>query len=156
MINPNLRFLKHANGTYTMKRGLCESCGHFASCKIANLDTMACTDYQPVIAFKNLAGTEGRFNTFRLGSAWSYRVVEGQTIGILNGRCEKVGEAIIEAIHCGEKLDMLKAHAHMNHLMLAKPHEDPVADLSRRIRNLYGTNFYSKAQLFTVICLKRL
>lgn len=156
MINPNLRFLKFSNGTYSMKRGLCESCGHFASCKSANLETIACTDYQPVIAFKNLAGTEGRFNTFRLGGAWKFRVQPGQLIGILDGRCDKVGEAIVEAIHCGDKLEMLNAHAHMNHLILAKPHEDPVADLARRIRNLYGTNFFAKAELFTVIYLKRL
>lgn len=156
MINPNLRFLKFSDGTYTMKRGLCESCGHFASCKIVNLDTMACTDYQPVIAFKNLAGTEDRFNTFRLGGAWSFRVKVGQSIGLLDGKCNKVGEAVIEGVHCGDKLDMLKAHAHMNHLMLAKPHEDPVADLARRIRNLYGTNFFANAELFTVIYLKRL
>ena len=156
MINPNLRHLKRESGVYRMRRGLCESCGLSASCKIASLEAVACTAYQPVLAFKSLGGTEGQFNTFRLGSAWAARVQVGQLVGLLDGKCEKVGEAVIEAVHCGGKAEMLRDHAYMNHLMLANPHIDPVGDLARRIRNLYGTNFMNRAEKFTVIYLRRL
>jgi len=155
MINPNLRYLKHSNGTYSMKRGLCESCGISKSCPISSLDTHACTDYQPVIPFKSLAGTEGLFNTFRLGGAWNFRVTPGQRIGLLDGKCNKIGEAVVESVVCGDKSEMLDQHAHMNHLILAKTVDDPVAELSRLVRNMYGTNFLARAKLFTVIYLQR-
>lgn len=156
MISANLRFLKHREGEgYYMKNGLCESCGHHLHCGIESAETRLCTGYQPVIPFKSLAGTEGLFNTFRLGGAWANRVKKGDTIGLLNTQGEKVATAVVRSVHVATKEEMLAEHAHLNHLMLAKGSRDPVADLTKTVRNLYGTNFFAKAALMTVIYLRR-
>lgn len=153
-INPNLRFLRFDEVTYRMKQGLCDSCGVSDGCSIRAGGVQQCTDYQPVISFKSLKGTEGEFNTFRLGGAWFTRVKPGQLIGILNDKCEKVGDALVKAVHCGDKQRMLNDHASMNHLILSRETDEPAVELRRLIRNLYGTNFLAKAELMTVIYLK--
>lgn len=156
MINPNLRFLRFNENTYRMRNGLCDSCGHAYDCTVRKPTVQMCSDYQPVLAFKSLDGTEGAFNTFRLGGAWSKRVRRGQALALLNSACEKVGEAEVMDVHCGSKEEMLEKHAHRNHLMLAKKPEDPVAELVRIMRNLYGANFLARAELMTVIDLQRI
>lgn len=156
MINPNLRFLRFNENTYRMKNGLCNSCGHATTCPVRSEQAQQCSDYQPVLAFKSLAGTEGEFNTFRLGGAWYSRVRERQRLALLNHLCEKVGDAVVTSVHCGPKEDMIAQFAAGNHLMIAAQPEDPVAELTRKIRNLYGTNFMARAELMTVIKLKRI
>lgn len=157
MISANLRFLKRReDGTYYMKNGLCDSCGKGPTCSIRNSQTQLCVEYQPVIPFKSLAGTEGQFNTFRLGGAWFNRVREGDTIGLLNTTGEKMATAEVRSVHVASKEEMLAEHAHLNHLMLAKASKDPVSDLTKTVRNLYGTNFFAKAPLMTVIYLSRI
>lgn len=155
MINPNLRYLRVKEGAYCMSN-LCESCGNNQSCSIRSEANLICTDYQPVLPFKTLAGTESLFNTFRLGAAWSKRVQPGQSIALINPKLEKVGEARVIEVHCGDKLHMLEVHAARNHLMLAKPHQDPAVELARLLRNLYGGGFFAKAGFLTVIDLERL
>lgn len=140
---------------YTMKSGLCEACGNCVDCPIKRDNVQACTEYQPVIAFKSFNGTEADFNTFRLGGAWSKRVKPGDTVGLINREGEKVGEALVKAVHCDEKSKMLDQHAHHNHLILASKHHNPPQELKRLIRNLYGPNFLEKASLMTVIYLTR-
>lgn len=156
MINPNLRFLRFNEDTYRMKNGLCDSCGHAASCTVRNDTLQLCSEYQPVLAFKSLAGTEGAFNTFRLGGAWFRRIKLAQHLGLLNHLCEKVGDAEVVGLDCGSKEDMLMRFAAGNHLMIAAQPADPVAELTRKIRNLYGPNFMARAELMTVIHLRRL
>lgn len=155
MIKTNLRTLKTIGAEYLMKTGLCEACGNCEGCSIQRDDVIRCTDYQPVVAFKSFDGTEDRFNTFRLGGAWFNRVKAGQSVGLINREGIKVGEAVVEAVHCGEKEEMLQAHAAANHLILAKPDCKPVTELKRLLRNLYGPNFLAKAELMTVIYLRR-
>lgn len=155
-INSNLRHLKVVDAEfYHMKSGLCDACGNCQSCSIKGEKVQVCTDYQPVIPFKKLDGMNDEFNTFRLGSAWSRRVKPGQSIGLLNREGLKVGEAIVKAVHCGDKDEMLKEHAQHNHLMIAEPHEKPASELKRRIRNMYGPNYLANADSFSVIYLKR-
>lgn len=156
MINPNLRFLRFNENTYRMKNGLCNSCGHATTCAVRSEKAQQCSDYQPVLAFKSLAGTEGEFNTFRLGGAWYNRVRVGQQLGLLNHLCEKVGDALVTGVHCGSKDDMITSFAAGNHLMIAAKPDDPVAELTRKIRNLYGPNFMARAELMTVIELRRI
>ena len=156
MINPNLRFLRFDEGSYRMKSGLCDSCGEAAGCPTRAEKVEVCTGFQPVIAFKSLAGTETDFNTFRLGGAWSNRVKPGQKIGILNAKCEKVGDAVVKAVHVGPKESMIDTHARHNHLIKARGSEQPASELKRLLRNLYGTNFMAKAELMTVIYLTKL
>jgi len=155
-INSNLRHLKVVeNDRFHMKSGLCNACGNRHSCSIKSEATQLCTDYQPVIPFMKLDGMGEEFNTFRLGSAWARRVKPGQAIGLLNRQGEKIGEAVVKAVHCGDKEEMLNEHARYNHLMIAKPHDNPAAELKRLIRNMYGTNYLANASSFSVIYLKR-
>lgn len=156
MISPNLRFLKLRDDGYYMRNGLCGACGNHADCSIKSSKTQVCTDYQPVIHFKSLAGTDSDFNTFRLGSAWSRRLSPGQKIGLLDRAGLKQSEAEVISTHCGPRQDMIDQHAHLNHLMLAKQPENPAAELARILRNLYGANFLAKAEAITVIYLRRL
>lgn len=155
MINTNTRFLRYKEGAYCMSN-LCDSCGHNQTCSIRSQANMICTDYQPVLAFKSMAGTENRFNTFRLGGAWTKRLQPGQRIGLIDAKLNKTGEALVTDVHCGDKLLMLEIHAARNHLMIAKPHQDPAIELARLLRNLYGTGFFAKAGFLTVIDLERL
>lgn len=156
MINTNLRTLKVIGDEYMMRSGLCAACGNCVDCSVIRDDVIACSDYQPVIAFKSFDGTEGHFNTFRLGSAWAPRVKPGQHIGLINKAGIKVGEARVEAVHCGDKQQMLDEHAALNHLILARAAANPASELKRLIRNLYGPNFLAKATHMTVIYLQRL
>lgn len=156
MISPNLRFLKLRDDGYYMRNGLCGACGNYESCSIKSSKTQVCTDYQPVIHFKSLAGTEEGFNTFRLGAAWSRRVTPGQKIGLLDAAGVKQSDAEVVAVHCGPRQDMIDQHAHLNHLMLAKQPEDSAAELARILRNLYGANYLARAEVLTVIYLRRL
>lgn len=155
-INSNLRHLKVVDAEfYRMKTGLCAACGNCYGCSIQGESVQVCTDYQPVIPFKKLDGLEARFNTFRLGFAWSTRVKPGQSIGLLNREGVKFGEAVVEAVHRGDKDEMLAEHAAFNHLLIASPHEKPAQELKRLIRNLYGPNYLANADGFTVIYLNR-
>ncbi|AYN97038.1 hypothetical protein EAW52_25505 [Pseudomonas sp. LTJR-52] len=79
----------------------------------------------------------------------------GDTIGLLNTTREKMGTTAVRSVHVVSKEEMLAEHAHLNHLMLAKGSKDPVADLTKTVRNLYGTNSFAKVPLITVIYLRR-
>lgn len=156
MISTNTRFLKLLEGgQYQMRTGLCSTCGHNQTCLVKNEQAQVCTGYQPVLAFKSMAGTEGEFNTFRLGGAWSKRVTVGQRLGLVDSSYERVGEAIVRAVHCGPRVSMIEEHAAKNHLMLAAKPDNPVEAMTRKLRNLYGPNFLTKAELMTVFDLVR-
>ncbi|UKL14968.1 hypothetical protein hairong_063 [Pseudomonas phage hairong] len=156
MIDTNLRTLRFTEDGYRMKTGLCAHCGHNELCSVQSDVRQECYAFQPSLMFQSLAGTELSFNTFRLGGAWAKRVLPGRIVGLVDKNGKKLDEAVIEGIRVGPRDLMIEEHARMNHLMIASGSTQPIRDLRRKLTNLYGPNYLARADLMSVIYLRRI
>lgn len=156
MIDTNLRTIKMTDTStgYYCKSGICKHCGHNELCSMQGVVRQKCDVYQPVLAFQSLAGCELSFNTFRLGHAWGKRVLPGRIVGLIDKNGHRIAEAVVEAVRIGPRGEMFQEHAAANHLMIAARPANPVAELTRKVRNLYGPNFLARAEQMSVIYLR--
>lgn len=154
---------------------LCDHCGAktasvgFPACKTREalqhnshkgikLLIRACPDFEPLLTFRPpLKGFEGEFNTFRLGTAWYYRIGPGVTASLVDTSTNAVfGKAkVIEAI-VGPLAEMCEEHAASNHAMLGVDPALAAVKMKKLIRQSYGMVEIDETSEVTVIYLRNL
>jgi hypothetical protein len=154
---------------------LCDHCGAktaaagFPACKTREaiqqnshkgikLLIRACPDFEPLLTFRPpLRGFEGEFNTFRLGTAWYYRIGPGVKASLVDTSTNQVfGKAeVIEAI-VGPLAEMCGEHAMNNHAMLGIAPELAAEKMKKLIRQSYGMVEMDESSEVTVIYLRNL
>lgn len=149
---------------------ICEPCGIRSTCQIfryiqgvkaAAIRVQSCHLFMPVLAFQlPLVGAEGRFNTIRLGEAWSKRVEPGKTvIGMVESTNDTlIAYALVEEMYVCNLDNAVRWHAAKNHNAIGL---GDVSDaearifMRRRLGRRYG-GMMTDDSLFTVLYLKRL
>tara|TARA_B110000037_G_C16905808_1_gene418103 strand:+ start:336 stop:674 length:339 start_codon:yes stop_codon:yes gene_type:complete len=98
-----------------------------------------------------------RFNTFRLGRAWSARVEVGTTVSLVDVETKKsFGKAVVESLGIYDMETAYLDHAQHNHLMLDKDADYARANMDKLLRSIYGNMFVASANAMSVIYLKRI
>jgi len=171
MINTNVRAIKiHDNGLYkiSVDRSLCTHCGRQQSCEAFKANNRMnkkysvvslvkeCAEYTYPIVFQDEQGTEGKFNTIRLGEAWSKRLKAGDRVALVNKTGETFGFATVIVLQNGDKNEILQNHAYKNHLYLNKKmsKEEAGKHLIKRLPSIYGNLIASNNDKATVIYLE--
>ena len=169
MIDLNVRSIKLTD-TYkiTVDRPLCNHCGAKENCKSyaviqifntrysASADIKKCGEYIFPILFVDAKGTSGKFNTIRLGEAWSRRLNIGNKVALVNKLGKAFGFAVVKSIVTGEKDEIMREHAYLNHLYLDddKDKEEAGEHLVKRLPNIYGNLIAKSNTRATVIYLE--
>ena len=101
----------------------------------------------PILWFREPAeGLSGAFSTFRLGAAWIKRLKVGDIVGIaLTGSKKKLNYAEVTKLDSGRYKDMIRDHAHTNHIIQARGVSklDAPKELDNIVRRFYGPNLLS-------------
>jgi hypothetical protein len=104
-----------------------------------------------------IIGTEGEFNTFRLGGFYAKRLQPDEEIFLLNEKEKTVfGLTRVVKVETGPLGEMCLIHAHSNHSQLA---DDPVMAperLYKKLERIYGPHIVSATKKCTVIYLTRI
>lgn len=176
MIDLNVRAVKRRKDsdrtTYTISvgRSLCVHCARQSACPtlkslkrlnskapiIAKIDE--CADYAYPILFADTKGTQGEFNTMRLGTAWVDRVGEGDIVGLINKEGKVFGYAEVVDAFAGEKEWVIRDYAYENHLYVdsGMTHQEAGVDLLKRLPNIYGNMIVNNNKMMTAIYLKNI
>jgi hypothetical protein len=177
MIDTNLRSVKRVDGFYTTETmaqagktdHLCNHCGYQAKCKQRKalerlnakhawaLGLRNCRDFVPPLVFRDPKGTEGKFNTFRIGSTWVDRVGFGSVVALIDKGGNIYGHAAVDEVFCGDLDAMLDTHAHKNHMVL----DETDAGVAREkllgvLKNAFGSNWLFDGRPMSVIYLERI
>lgn len=122
-----------------------KACGIFEANKLMAKNNIrpiykSCAFFQPTITFKpKILGVDDRFNTIRIGSAWSKKLHPGVVVALANSdNMEVFSKAEVEEVFIGPLYKMLEDHAHMNHSVLHVPREDAPKRLEQAIIKAYG------------------
>jgi hypothetical protein len=104
-----------------------------------------------------IIGTEGEFNTFRLGSFYFKNLKIGEEVFLLNEK-EKlvIGRARVMAIEQGTLDDMCQIHGHKNHTELKNEREGAGDRLLVTMKKIYGPHIAVPTKKVTVLYLQRL
>ena len=131
---------------------LCRGCADFATCPLAST-VRRCALFVPVFVFRDDTHLDDTlFNTIRLGRAWSQRLAEGSEIGLYTKTTDVLRRAVVRRIYWDDdKAALLRLHASRNHLGMTLA--DPAAELERKLRSMYGNNFYNSAKGLTALYL---
>lgn len=116
-----------------------------------------CDVYQPILTFRPPLGYyKGKFNTFRLGSAWYNRISVGTVCALYDtSKNEIFGKAVVEEVHHGDLEEMCEDHAHRNHLFLKTDPDEATERMLGAINKAYGHIIKQKEDpTCTVIYLK--
>lgn len=154
---------------------LCEHCGartpagSYPACDVheslrrhqdagIKLLVRTCPQFEPLLTFRPpLRGFMADFNTFRLGTAWYYRIGVGVRAALVDTlTCKVFAKAVVTSVEQGPLDQMCREHAHNNHAMLEfEPHE-AAARMKKLIRQSYGLIEISDDSPITVIYLRNL
>ena len=162
-----VKFVQLDGNRFASKHVLCDYCGQIATCRLKHKKAINwekkslkdCTEFQPVLTFRPpLKGFDGYFNTFRLGPAWSKRLVGGVIVALFDTKNGHVfAKAKVIETFIGDKCDMALKHGKNNHLMVDHQCEDSVQDKMLKIlRNAFGKLIYESHSQATVIYLELL
>ena len=174
MINLNVRSVKRdgssvrANYSVTVNRSLCEHCTQQRTCKaLKSIDRAQskykigaqikeCKSYIYPILFVDPKGTEGVFNTIRLGEAWLKRLEIGDTVGLIDKEGNVFGYAEVTDIFSRTREFAIRENAYQNHLYVNSGMTQAEAgrDLEKKLPNLYGNLIVKSNSMATVIYLK--
>ncbi|MCL2874694.1 MAG: hypothetical protein FWF12_00065 [Betaproteobacteria bacterium] len=103
-----------------------------------------------------IIGTEGEFNTFRLGGFYHKNLSIGETVLLLNEKEKMVfGRATVQRIGFGKLGEMLALHAATNHTEIGNDSETASERLGETIRRIYGPHIATPNKKTTVIFMKR-
>lgn len=149
---------------------LCERCANFKWCGIrkssektsikkgVSLLIQSCQSFTPALFFMDEAGLDAEeFNTFRLGKAWTHRVLKGDKIALVHKpSMDIIRVAEVTAIHCGKKTSMIVQHSWMNHTYIDQKltKRGASARMKSLLPSLNGPLIYKYAEHITVIYFK--
>lgn len=158
MIDTDTRQLKLGkDGLYRSGGGKipCDHCGWKIDCPLQPLT--ACSLFLPTIPFTDETGLRKVANTVRVGVAWTQRLKPGQVIALYNAKSKIIfGHASVISMSSGMIDDVLRDHAHANHLMLDHPPHEAATTLRAWQRQNYGPRIIHDATKLTAIYLLRL
>lgn len=117
-----------------------------------------CPSFEPILTFRPpLKGFDGEFNTFRLGTAWYYRIGPGVKTALINTVDKDVfAKAVVLESEVGPLDEMCRVHARFNHAMLSVPPEEAADRMRKLIRQSYGMIEINEDTEITVIYLRNL
>jgi hypothetical protein len=121
----------------------------------ANIEITSCASYIPQLAFRDDAGMEGEFNTFRLGGMWAQRLHPGQHVMLVRTNEEKIGVAVVQSVHVGSLAEMIDEHGLENHLSIAADRRGRELDMLKVMKAVYGSTRVDLRSMTTVVYLKR-
>lgn len=165
----NTRPLRAANGSffvgktaYSQGLRLCDFCDRRDyDCPEPNEE--GCDQLVPALFFiPPHVGFEGRFSTFRPSAIWYDRAMAlidaEQPIALLEqGTHVRIGRARVLWAYQGPFWQMIKDHAHTNHLFLGKSKDEAPELLERWITNSMGSRYVKERdRICTVIDLERI
>lgn len=146
---------------------LCDYCGN-QECSIrlimrrikinrfnAKTAVTRCESYMAIIEFRDPAGLELEFNTFRLGAAWAKRVAPGDVVALKQTGGEIFGTAEVIVTHVGHFPEMNHKHGVDNHLAIAAEVEGKPFDLAKVLTESYGGHRFNIDSTVSVIELRR-
>lgn len=161
------RFVRRDEDTYrttSAAHPLCKSCGDEPRCNIrrgmlfqsatygVEAAVTGCGVYMPVLTFKDSEGISGTFNTFRRGPGWYRRVKEGAKVRMFAHDVDDfVADGVVVERHVGVLGSLLERHASMNHLLKAGNYPDSDARLMKILQSLYGKNYASPDEEYSVV-----
>lgn len=150
------------------REALCEGCG-LESCVMrqvmrrvevnkynAIVRVKSCQSFQPILDFRDQAGTAGQFNTFRLGRAWEQRLKRGDIVALRGSDKEIFGKACVKALHSGLFSVLNELYGSDNHSAIAAELAGKDFDLGRVMKNCYGSTRFTEDRVVSVIYLERL
>ena len=148
---------------------LCDQCGN-VECSIrgiinrvkinrfnAKLAVIRCESFLPSLDFRDGAGMDSDFNTFRLGGAWATRVGPGNLVNLrsaVDGSILGVAEVI--RTHVGPFTGMAAEFGADNHLAIDAAINDRDFDLAKVMRECYGGHRFNVDSTVSVIELRRI
>jgi len=152
------------------KAPLCDGCGKADTCATlkskkrlekksgATLSVSECAAFMYCLVFQDPKGTGApRFNTIRLGKAWSARVRPGDHVALVNKAGQVYGIVEVEDTETWDKESIVYNNAWMNHLYIGTGMdlEQAGLDLLRRMPGIYGNLIYKNNKEATVIRLRQ-
>lgn len=167
--------VKRIDGYYTLENKggadklelLCDQCG-ISECSIrmvltklkinrfnAKLAVKRCESFIPRLEFRDNAGMEAEFNTFRLGGAWFTRVAVGQLVNLSNPLNGWQAVAEVTGVHRGTFAEMARLYGADNHLAIDAELSERDFSLADVMRQCYGPQRFSEQSTVTVIQLRR-
>lgn len=113
---------------------------------------------QKVVGFiPPVIGTEGEFNTFRLGLTYARTLSPGDEVLLLNEKAKIVfGRARVERIETGCLGEMCLLYAHRNHTELSGDPNTAPQHLHKTLCRIYGPHIATPTKKTTVIFMRRL
>ena len=147
---------------------LCDSCGNkdcslrliISRVKInrfnAKVAVTRCESFIPVLTFRDAAGTEEEFNTFRLGAAWAKRVDKGDLVALHTTDGAHIAYAEVVDTHSGPFKAMSDQFGIDNHLSIQAEVAGEVFDLEKIMTACYGGHRFNNQSNVTVIELRRI
>ena len=136
---------------YRCRKNLCSRCGiDCGNIKEIN----KCKDFVPIIPFRpKIRGMIGNWNTFRIGTAWYYRLNEGAKVAILNTKTKTIERyETVKFIDFGTKEQMCAKYAKDNHNIVADDIVDNIAEtMLQRMNKNYGRKIFEATEYATVI-----
>lgn len=151
----NFRGIKIVDGSYQSKKSLCDRCFHPVCSDFAATD---CKDMTFALKFNRpLRGFDlPLFNTFRIGEAWSKRLMPGSIVALVDSETDKpFSYAKVISVHCGGKESMARLYGQFNHNIQALKIVDNIATVMlNRLKNASGTLIYNNSDKATVVFLE--
>jgi hypothetical protein len=126
---------------------LCETCGIRSECHRSLATT--CEQYIPVLKFRDLRGTEGRFATFR-SPAWGATLKVGDDVMI--GGNTIVRRARVVGVYSGSRDDMERRFGSISHLSIGKDFD--LEEFRKARRRQIGPRLYWAMTNVSVIILE--
>lgn len=155
-LNYNFRGITITDGIHSANKSLCDRCFHPVC---SDYSTLSCQDFTPALKFKALIGFDNeRFNTFRIGAAWSKRLKPDSLVAIVNAKTDELfAHCRVTEVYCGNKVQMADLHGYFNHSMLALNITDNIAfHMLKRLKNSSGSMIYNSSDTVSVIYLEKI
>lgn len=105
-----------------------------------------------------VVGTEGEFNTFRIGGFYAKNLSEGEEVFLLNEKDKMVfGRAVVTKIETGKLAEMCAIHGDKNHTELETAEDGRSAErLFHLLQKIHGPHIALPCKKTTVIYMRRL
>ncbi|MFT4064373.1 hypothetical protein [Paraburkholderia sp.] len=104
-----------------------------------------------------IVGTEGQFNTFRIGGFYAKHLTQGEEVFLMDSKAREVfGKAVVEKVEVGRLAEMCAQHAASNHTELDMPDGKNAERLMVLLQRINGPHIATPTKKTTVIYLRRL
>lgn len=112
----------------------------------------------PVVGFiPPVEGVDAEFNTFRLGSAFSKRLKEGDEVFLMDEKSKTVfGRAAVTRVETGVLGELCLIHAKENHRERNSDPDGAAERLFKYLQKVYGSHIATLTKKSTVIYMRRL